>query len=79
LLGRFDNEEEAARAWDRMTLCSCNADGEKKEELALNFPLSTYTDNEVSELQGLTQEALLQKLRRMAKQTRSEGGVANAV
>ena len=32
-LGYFGSKEEAARAWDRMRLWSCKADGRKKEEV----------------------------------------------
>jgi hypothetical protein len=66
-LGYFGSEEEAAHAWDRMRLWSCKADGKRKEEVQLNFPLSEYTDDE-----GCTQEEMIQKLRRTAKQPRSE-------
>jgi hypothetical protein len=46
-LGAFDSEEEAARAWDRMRLWLCKADGKKEEEVEeqLNFPLSEYSDD----------------------------------
>jgi hypothetical protein len=53
-LGTFCSEEEAARAWDRMQLWSCKANGKKKEEVQLNFPLSDYSDDEVTALQGCT-------------------------
>jgi hypothetical protein len=66
-LGRFGSEEEAARACDRMRLWSCKAHGQKKEEVELNFPLSEYSDDEVTALQGLTQEGVIQKLRRAGK------------
>jgi hypothetical protein len=64
-LGCFGSEEEAARAWDRMQLWSCKAAGKKKEEVKkLNFPLSEYSDAEVTALQGCTQEEIIKKLRR---------------
>jgi hypothetical protein len=66
-LGNFVSEEEAARAFDRFKLWSCKVDGKKKEEVELNFPLSEYNDAEVTALQGLTQEEIIQKLRRSAK------------
>jgi hypothetical protein len=73
-LGTFGSEEEAARAYDRMRLWRCKADGNTKEEVKLNFPLSEYSDNEVTALHGLTREEMLEKLQRMAKQSRSECG-----
>jgi DNA repair exonuclease SbcCD ATPase subunit len=62
-LGAFGSEEEAARACDRMTLWSCKAGGKEKEEVLLNFPLSEYSDDEVTALQGCTLEKMLKKLR----------------
>jgi hypothetical protein len=81
-LGNFGSEEEAARAWDRMRLWSCKGDGTKKVEGELNFPLSDYGDDEVTKLQGLTQEEMIKKLRRtgqedrVANQTSKYTGVA---
>jgi hypothetical protein len=70
-LGSFDSEKDAARAYDRMRLWSCKAHGrEKVEEVQLNFPLSDYSDDEVTELQGLTQEKMTKKLRRTAQEER---------
>jgi hypothetical protein len=66
-LGTFGSEEEGARAWDRMQLWRCKADGMKKEEVKLNFPFSDYSDDEVTTLQGLTEEEMLTKLRRADK------------
>jgi hypothetical protein len=63
-LGAFNSEEEAARAWDRIKLWSCKAYGKKKEKVKLNFSLSEYSDDEVTALQGLTQEEICQKPRR---------------
>jgi hypothetical protein len=71
-LGTFGSEEEAARAWERMRLWLCKGDGKKKEAVKLNFPLSEYSDDEVTTLQGLTLEEMIQKLRQKGKQTRSE-------
>jgi hypothetical protein len=73
-LATFDSEEEAARAWDRMRLWSCNAAGKEKEEVEveLNFSLSDYSDDEVSTLQSCTQEEVIQKLRETATQTRTK-------
>jgi hypothetical protein len=70
-LGRFGSEEEAARAYDRMRLWLCKVDGNTKEEVTLNFPLCEYSDDEVTALQGCTQEEMIQKLRQTAKQSRS--------
>jgi hypothetical protein len=61
-LGLFGSEEEAARVWDRMRLWSCKASGRKEEEVQLNFPLSEYSDDEVTALQGCTQEEMIQSL-----------------
>ena len=47
-----------------MRLWKCKADGKKEEELQLNFPLSEYSHDEVTALQGLAQKEILQKLRR---------------
>jgi hypothetical protein len=77
-MGSFGSEEEAARAWDRMRLWLCKAGGKKEEDEQLNFPLSDYSEDEVTALQGCTQEQMIQKLQRTAKQWRSECG-ANAV
>jgi hypothetical protein len=71
-LGYFDSEEEAARAWDRMRLWSCKADGKRKEEVQLNFPLSEYSAAEVTALQGLTQEEIIEKLRRTEERVASQ-------
>jgi hypothetical protein len=72
-LGTFDSEEEAARAWDRFKLCSCKGDRKKKEEVEklLNFSLSKYSDDELSELQGMTQAEVLTKLRRAGQEERA--------
>jgi hypothetical protein len=69
-LGIFGSEEEAARTWDRMRLWSCKANGKKKEEVKLNFPLSEYNDDEVTALQALTQEEMILKLRRTGQEER---------
>jgi hypothetical protein len=69
-LGAFDSEEKAARAWDRMRLWSCKADGREKQEVKLNFPLAEYTDAEVTALQGLTREGVIQKVRRAGQEER---------
>ena len=66
-MGSFGSEEEAARAWDRMSVWSCKGDGEKKEEVKLNFPLSEYSDDEVTALEELTREEMIQKSRRAGK------------
>ena len=73
-LGNFHSEEDAARAWDRFKLWRCKADGKTKEEVEeeLNFPLSEYSDAEVTALQRCTQEELIQELRQKAEQARSE-------
>jgi hypothetical protein len=71
-LGYFDSEEEGARAWDRMVLWRCKADGKEKEEVKFNCPLSEYSDAEVTALQRCTQEELIQELRQKAEQARSE-------
>jgi hypothetical protein len=64
-LGYFGNEEEAARAWDRTRLWSCKAGRRAKKEVEkLNFPLSEYSDDEVTALQGCTQEEIIKKLQR---------------
>jgi hypothetical protein len=72
-LGIFASEEEAARAWDRMKLWSCKAGEKKKENLTLNFlnfPLTEYSDDEVTTLQGLTREEVIQKLRQTGQEER---------
>jgi hypothetical protein len=69
-LGTFGSEEEAARAWERMMLWSCKADGKIKEEVQLNFPLFEYGDDEVTALQGLTQEEMIHKLRQTGQEER---------
>ena len=56
----------------------CKIDGKKKQEVHLNFPLSEYTDAEVTALQGLAQEEMIEKLQRTANKSRSACG-ANAV
>jgi hypothetical protein len=68
-LGNFDSEKEAARAWDRFKLWRCKADGKTKEdvEVELNFSFSDYSDDEVTALQELTQEEMIQKLRQAGK------------
>jgi hypothetical protein len=73
-LGLFGSEEEAARAWDRMRLWRCMADGKKTEEVEdeLNFPLSDYSDAEVTALQGCTQEGVINKLRRAEERVASQ-------
>jgi hypothetical protein len=71
-LGHSGSVEEAARVWDRMRLLACKADGTRKEEVHLSFPLTYYTDDEVTALQGCTQEDIIKKLRRAAEQSRSE-------
>jgi hypothetical protein len=63
-LGTFGCEEEAARAWDRMVLWRCKADGKKEEEVQLNVPLSEYSDDEVTALQSCTQKEMIEELRR---------------
>jgi hypothetical protein len=75
-LGNFHSEEDAARAWDRFKLWRCKADGKTKEEVEeeLNLSLSEYSDDEVTELQGFTQEELIQELRQKTKQWKSECG-----
>jgi hypothetical protein len=79
-LGSFDSEEEAARAWDRIQLWACKAHGKKEEDVKnLNFPFSDYSDDEVTALQGLTQEEVIKKLRRteerVANQSSAYAGV----
>jgi hypothetical protein len=71
-LGTFVSEKEAARAWDRMRLWSCKGDGKKKEEVQLNFPLSEYSDDEVTALQRFTREEVIQKLRRTEERVASQ-------
>jgi hypothetical protein len=43
-------------------------------EVELNFPLSDYSGVEVTALQSCTQEEMVQQLRRVAEQSRSECG-----
>ncbi len=77
-LGTFGSEVEAARTWDRMQLWLCKADGKKEEEVQLNFQPSDYVD-EVTALQGSTQEEVIKKLRlteeRVANQKSKYTGV----
>ena len=61
-----------------MRLWKCKADGKKEEEVQLNFQPSDYVD-EVTALQGSTQEEVIKKLRlteeRVANQKSKYTGV----
>lgn len=74
-LGCFDHEEEAAKAYDRMMLwCEIHADElthtvsspQKQGAVALNFEVSTYT-NDLHALEFMSQDDLMQELRRLGR------------
>jgi hypothetical protein len=66
-LGTFDEEEEAARAYDRMSIWRCRIHGKtKKGGYKLNFDSSNYAGEEAA-LQGVdTMEAMVTKIREVA-------------
>jgi hypothetical protein len=46
--------------------------GEEAQVKKLNFPLAEYSDDEVAALQGLSQEGVIQKLRRAGHSAQEE-------
>ena len=73
-LGCFDREEEAAKAYDRMmlwcelhaSLLATTASPQKQGAAALNFDVSTYA-SELHTLERLSQDDLMQELRRLGR------------
>ena len=73
-LGQFGCETEAVRAYDLMQLWSWKTGRKekKKVEAKLNLPIFEYSDDEVTALQGHTEEEVIEKMRQRAKRSSSE-------
>lgn len=71
-LGCFDREEEAARAYDKMMLWCELHNAQSMKQATTNFEIQDYAE-EIPKLQSMTQDELVQQLRREGRTQASQG------
>ena len=71
-LGCFDREEEAARAYDKMMLWCELHNAQSMKQATTNFEIQDYAE-EIPRLQSMTQDELVQQLRREGRTQASQG------